>query len=133
MMMGRKCLDREGINITDEQRSYQVIPLILANEGVKELFEAAKPLPPSKKLRSELQKSVDADYYGYRDEDDGALIEYEESQEEVAMAKTMREAGGEPAEGWTPIGNVSEIPRQPEVEQYLVERRKRRLMERYGM
>lgn len=106
----------------------------ISNEtGVKELFEAAKPLPSSKKQRSELQKNVDADYYGYRDEDDGVLCEYEEAQEEVAMAQTIRAAGGDPDEGWAPIGDVSEIPRQPEVERYLVERRKRKLMERYGM
>lgn len=101
--------------------------------GVKELFEAAKPLPSTKKQRSELQKNVDADYYGYRDEDDGLLLEYEESQEEVAMGRTIRDPGGEPDEGWTPIGDVGEIPKQPEVEKYLVERRKRKLMERYGI
>lgn len=99
---------------------------------MKELLEAAQPLPSTKKQRSELRKNVDADYYGYRDEDDRLLLEYEETQEEIAMGNTMNDQTGEPEEGWVPIGDVSEIPRQAEVEKWLVDRRKRRLMERYG-
>lgn len=76
---------------------------------------------------------MDADYYGYRDEDDGLLLEYEERQEEIALGNTMQDGSGEPEQGWSAIGDVSQIPRQPEVEEWLVERRKRRLMERYGM
>jgi len=99
---------------------------------VKELLESAKPLPSTKKQRGELQRNVDADYYGYRDEDDGLLLEYEEAQEEIAMGHTIKDPSGELEEGWMAIGDVSEIPRQAEVEKWLVDRRKRRLMERYG-
>jgi len=101
--------------------------------GVKELLEAATPLPSTKKQKAELQRNVDADYYGYRDEDDGILLEYEEAQEEVAIGRTIQSEGGEPEAGWIPIGDTSDIPTQTELEQWLVERRKRRLMERYGM
>ena len=76
---------------------------------------------------------MDADYYGYRDEDDGLLLEYEEAQEEVAMGRTIQNPDGEPDERWSPIGDTSDIPKQTEVETWLVERRKRKLMERYGM
>lgn len=101
--------------------------------GVKELLEAAKPLPSTKKQKSELQRSVDADYYGYRDEEDGSLLEYEEAQEEIAMGHTIQDKSGEPEKGWIPLGDVNEIPRQAEVEKWLVDRRKRRLLERYGI
>jgi pre-mRNA-splicing factor ISY1 len=100
--------------------------------GVKELLEAAKPRVEAKKGRAELQRNVNADYYGYRDEEDGVLLQYEEVQEEIAMARTINDETGEPGEDWTPIGDVSEIPRQTEVADWLLERRKRRLMERYG-
>src|SRR4051794_7037006 len=33
------------------------------------------------KTRGELLRNVDADYYGYRDEEDGTLLEFEEEQE----------------------------------------------------
>jgi pre-mRNA-splicing factor ISY1 len=100
---------------------------------VKELLESAKPLPSTKKQRGELRRNVDADYYGYRDEEDGLLLEYEAAQEEIAMGHTIKDESGEPEMGWSAIGNVSEIPPQAEVETWLVDRRKRRLMERYGM
>lgn len=97
------------------------------------MLESAKPLPSTKKQRGELRKNVDADYYGYRDEDDGILLEYEEAQEEIAMGRTIQDKSGEPEEGWSAIGDVSGIPGQAEVEKWLVDRRKRRLMERYGV
>ena len=38
------------------------------------------PAPP-RKTRGELYKDVDADYYGYRDEDDGVLVPLEQEAE----------------------------------------------------
>ena len=38
------------------------------------------PAPP-RKTRGELYKDVDADYYGYRDEDDGVLVPLEQDVE----------------------------------------------------
>lgn len=44
--------------------------------GVRELFEQEPP-PPPRKTRAELMKDIDADYYGYRDDDDGILAPLE--------------------------------------------------------
>jgi hypothetical protein len=134
MMRDGRSLAIKDIGIMGGHGSYQVSTMgVGVNVGVKELFEAAQPLPSTKKQRSELRKNVDADYYGYRDEDDGNLLEYEERQEEIAMGRTIQLEGGEPEEPWTAIGDTNEIPNQTEVEQWLVERRKRKLMERYGV
>lgn len=38
------------------------------------------PAPP-RKTRAELMKLIDADYYGYRDEDDGVLVPLEMEHE----------------------------------------------------
>ena len=35
----------------------------------------------TRKTRGELAKNVDADYYGYRDEDDGVIVPLEEEEE----------------------------------------------------
>ena len=43
-------------------------------------FCTAAPAPP-RKTRGELYKDVDADYYGYRDEDDGVLVPLEQDVE----------------------------------------------------
>jgi len=37
---------------------------------------------PARKTRAELMKDIDADYYGYRDEDDGRLLPLEKEAEE---------------------------------------------------
>lgn len=48
------------------------------------------------------------------------------------MGSTIKLDDGEVEEGWIPIADVGGIPGQQEVEKWLVERRKRKLMERYG-
>lgn len=63
---------------------------------MRELFEQEPP-PPPRKTRAELMKDIDADYYGYRDDDDGILIPLETIAEErareeaVAMWKKKKE------------------------------------------
>lgn len=52
--------------------------------GVRELFEQ-EPMPVPKKSRAELMKDIDADYYGYRDDDDGILIPLEQEAEKEGM------------------------------------------------
>lgn len=37
--------------------------------------------PPPRKARAELMKEIDAEYYGYRDEDDGMLVPLEQEYE----------------------------------------------------
>ena len=47
---------------------------------MRELFEQEPPQPP-RKTRAELMKDIDADYYGYRDDDDGILTPLEQNEE----------------------------------------------------
>jgi len=54
------------------------------------LFQFLAPLP-SKKQRGELLKNIDADYYGYMDDDDGLLIPNEEKCEKEAIRKKIEQ------------------------------------------
>ena len=56
--------------------------------GVRELFDGHDDEEKRAKAatRGELQRRVDADYYGYRDEDDGVLVKVEKIAEEKARA-----------------------------------------------
>ena len=58
---------------TQIQRKYISVSIFIS-----ELFLA--PDAP-RKTRAELYKNIDADYYGYRDEDDGLLLKLEAEQE----------------------------------------------------
>lgn len=48
--------------------------------GIKELFEQAPPLI-EKTNKTDLYKNIDAEYYGYRDDEDGELVKLEKEQE----------------------------------------------------
>lgn len=52
--------------------------------GVRELFEQEPPSAP-RKTRGELMKDIDADYYGYKDDDDRILLPLEIARERESM------------------------------------------------
>ena len=101
--IGPRYLDREGREVPGNRgyryfgaarelpgKNYQgtnfgnVWNVLIYYTGVRELFEQ-EPMPVPKKSRGELMKDIDADYYGYRDDDDGILIPLEQEAEKEGM------------------------------------------------
>lgn len=80
--------DAEGREVPGN-RGYKYFGAAKDLPGVRELFEQEPP-PPPRKTRGELMRDVDADYYGYRDDDDGILIPLEEKAEKVAIAEAVK-------------------------------------------
>lgn len=66
--------------------------LLLAEKfpGVRELFKKAAP-EREKRTRFEMMKTIDADYYGYRDDDDGILVELERAEEPKKLQKNLEQ------------------------------------------
>jgi len=58
--------------------------------GVRELFERIIPDIP-KRARFDLYKCIDADYYGFRDDDDGLLEKIEKKQEKLSRIQAEKE------------------------------------------
>ncbi|CAB3366264.1 Hypothetical predicted protein [Cloeon dipterum] len=87
---GPRMLDHEGREVPGN-RGYKYFGAAKELPGVKELFEQEPP-PPTKKTRGELMREIDADYYGYRDDDDGILIPREQEVERKVIAAEI--------EGW---------------------------------
>lgn len=85
---GPKMFDAEGREVPGN-RGYKYFGAAKDLPGVRELFEREPP-PPPKKTRGELMKDVDADYYGYRDDDDGVLIPLEEKAEKLAQKAAIQ-------------------------------------------
>lgn len=86
---GPKMLDHEGKEVPGN-RGYKYFGAAKDLPGVRELF-AKEPPPPPRKTRAELMKDIDADYYGYRDDDDGILAPLETEEEKRAVATSVGE------------------------------------------
>lgn len=106
------------------------------------MFEAATTKPREDKpldKRGDLRKQVDASYYGYNlDEEDGTLLEYERSKEREAFENLLQSGDGEAPHGWEPLpgdkgdGEGWRLPTMEEVQEELVERRRRKLLDKLG-
>ena len=109
--------------------------------GVKEMFESSKPKAPDKPLesRADLRRQVDASYYGYNlDEEDGTLLEYEAEKEKEAFENLKAQGDGKSEPDWEPLpGDAGDgvgwrLPTSEEVQEELVDRRRRRLLDKLG-
>ncbi|KAK3536529.1 hypothetical protein QTP86_013848 [Hemibagrus guttatus] len=81
--IGPKMLDHEGKEVPGN-RGYKYFGAAKDLPGVRELFEK-EPVAPLRKTRGELMKDIDAEYYGYRDEDDGVLVPLEQEYKETRL------------------------------------------------
>ncbi|TKS65698.1 Pre-mRNA-splicing factor ISY1 -like protein [Collichthys lucidus] len=86
--VGPKMLDHEGKEVPGN-RGYKYFGAARDLPGVRELFEK-EPAPVLRKTRAELMKEVDAEYYGYRDEDDGVLLPLEAQYEKQAVLEAVQ-------------------------------------------
>lgn len=104
------------------------------------MFESSKPKAPDKPLegRADMRKNVDASYYGYNlDEEDGTLLAYEAEREKEAF-ENLQAKGEKGEEGWEPLpgdngdGVGWRLPGPEEVQEELVDRRRRTLLDKLG-
>ena len=154
-MRGARVYDDQGREIPGGGKGYRYFGRARDLPGVRELFEAAAAKAKAahggdgdagaKTLatRSDLRKQVDAAYYGYNlDEEDGELLRYEARKEKEAREIVARSAGDSAGDktppGWEPLpgdtggGQGWRLPTRDEVQEELVERRRRRLLDKLG-
>lgn len=77
---------------------------------------------------------MDADYYGYRDEEDGVLLHYEEEREKQLLEEVEEEStADEEKEKEIESYNATPfVPTRKQVEEYLVKRRKEQVCGKRG-
>ena len=144
-------LDEDGKEVPGGGKGYRYFGRARELPGVKELFErqqrpeddngAAK----GREKRSELRQRVDANYYGYNlDEEDGTLLAYEAAKEKEAWDKFMllgddlSEKQSKMQREWVELpGDAGDglrwrVPTLEEVNDELVERRRRKILEKLG-
>jgi len=84
-----RILDREGKEAPGN-RGYKYFGAAKDLPGVRELFDT-EVAATGKKTRAELMRDVDAQYYGFRDDDDGLLVPLEVVAEKEAIRKAVEE------------------------------------------
>lgn len=150
-MRGGRVLDEEGREVPGGGKGYRYFGRAKELPGVKELFERqARPedddgAAKNREKRSELRQRVDAGYYGYNlDEEDGTLLAYESVKEKEAWDEFMAlpdDLGMKPGKTprpWEELpGDAGDgipwlMPTLEEVNEELLERRKRKLLEQLG-
>lgn len=140
MRGGGRVVDEEGREIQGGGKGYRYFGRARELPGVKELFEAATTKPTSDKStesRADLRQKVDAAYYGYNlDEEDGSLLAYESTKEREAFDTFMAAKDDKEDPDWEPLpgdsgdGAVWILPTTEDVETELIERRKRKLLDK---
>ncbi|KAI7899263.1 Isy1-like splicing factor [Cokeromyces recurvatus] len=116
--------------------------------GVRELFEKAAADVTPAKAKIEINRDLDAEYYGYDDEQT-ILLEYEQALEKELIEKLHDAPDTTYVEEKGPKQDQNEeyhdkkeqesnaatdnnnVPSQKEIETYLVERRKQQLLDKY--
>jgi pre-mRNA-splicing factor ISY1 len=113
--------------------------------GVAELFIKEPPARP-KRTRAQITKGLDADYYGYRDDDDGVLVDLEEQAEqrmrEEARERWQATMQADPSMAAEPDVDIADpesagflahvpLPSEADIEKAILKRRKDELMAKY--
>jgi len=139
MRGGGMMYDEEGREIPGSGKGYRYFGRARELPGVKELFEPRPREDKPLETRADLRKNVDAAYYGYNlDEEDGTLLEYEATKEREAFENLLASGQGEAPPGWEPLpgdkgdGEGWRLPTLDEVQDELVERRRRKLLDKLG-
>jgi pre-mRNA-splicing factor ISY1 len=138
-MRSAKVYDDEGKEIQGGGKGYRYFGRARELPGVKEMFEAQKPEEKPLETRADLRKVVDASYFGYNlDEEDGTLLAYEAQKEREAFENLKRSDESEKDDGWEPLpgdagdGKGWQLPTLDDVQEELVERRRRKLLDKLG-
>ncbi|KAI9163977.1 Pre-mRNA-splicing factor ISY1 [Paramyrothecium foliicola] len=143
MRGGGKIYDEQGREIPGGGKGYRYFGRARELPGVKELFEQAASRGKGDQQDGEgetkrevIRRNVDAAYYGYApDEEDEELLAYEAEKERQAAAHMLKTGPKEPPAGWEPLpgdggdGQGWVLPTMEEVQEELIERRRRKLLE----
>lgn len=139
--------DDEGREIPGGGKGYRYFGRARELPGVKEMFEAAarRGKGPAEEQEGAgsgrggdiATRKVDANYFGYGlDEEDGTLLAYEKQKEKEALEHLRVQGDDDVEDGWEPLpGDAGDgvewrLPTLDEVQEEMVDRRRRRLLDK---
>lgn len=144
MRGGAAVTDDQGREVPGGGKGYRYFGRARELPGVKEMFEAAAVRAKEEKEgskggeRNEMRgKNVDASYYGWNRDEEGGLLAYEAGKEKEAREKLLAETEVEDPDWEELPGDAGdgvrwELPTVEDVQEELLERRRRRLLDKLG-
>ncbi|KAI9659292.1 MAG: NineTeen Complex (NTC) component [Bathelium mastoideum] len=146
-MRGGRLVDADGREVPGGGKGYRYFGRARELPGVKEMFEVTRSKAEDEEegrpmeKRADLRRAVDAAYYGYNlDEEDGELLAYEARVEKENYERLLAEAdllntgsdmGRKRDQEWEEIPDWR-VPTAEEVQEELLDREKRRLLDKIG-
>ncbi len=149
MRGGGAVVDGEGREVQGGGKGYRYFGRARELPGVKEMFERAA----KRQVRGDgeddekvgrgqemARKNVDAAYFGYgKDEEDKSVLKYETKKETEAEERLAAQGGSDDEDkDWEPLpgdagdGVMWRLPTMDEVQQELLDRRRRKLLDKIG-
>jgi len=150
--VGAKVTDTDGNEVataTGRGAGYKYFGAAKTLPGVKELFDKPKTMK-RRKTRAELNRGIDSDYFGLRDEEDGVLVrlegpaekrmraaleeDWERREAEIAAARRGVRGGKVEVEGSVPEGTFTAyvpLPDDKDIEARVVAKKKNELLSKY--
>lgn len=142
---GGRMYDEQGREIPGVgNKGYKYFGRARELPGVKEMFEAAAKnradarQEKSLDTREDLRKIVDAAYFGYApDEEDEELLAYEADKETAAFENLAKNGSKIVPPDWEPIpgdsgdGKAWVLPTVEEVQEELIDRRRKKLLDQF--
>eukprot|EP00977_Amphora_coffeiformis_P016812 scaffold5317_cov160-Amphora_coffeaeformis.AAC.20 len=116
------------------QRGYQYFGAAKDLPGVKELIAKEENKEQQKKSTRDVYKRISPDYYGWRDEEDGVLLELETiaTKKNDQLHKKRRRTEMNDGEAQLPPDYLN-VPSQAEISKALLEQRKKALFAKYNL
>lgn len=113
-----------------------------ATEGGYRYFGAAKDLPGVKEMlakqeqkavkKKDLWKSITPDYFGWRDEEDGVVVELEGEAVQVHLRETKKRPRATDLQEVV-VGDYLDVPTAKQVEQFLLEQKKKAMLAKFSI
>jgi hypothetical protein len=149
MRGGGTVLDAEGREVPGGGKGYRYFGRARELPGVKEMFERAAKRQvrggdedDEKRMAGQdmARKNVNAAYFGYgKDEEDGSLLKYERKKEKEAEERLAAHGQSEAEDkDWESLpgdagdGATWRLPTLDEVQEELVDRKRRKLLDKIG-
>lgn len=116
------------------QRGYQYFGAAKDLPGVRELLAKEENKEQQKRSAREIHKRISPDYYGWRDEEDGVLLELETiATKKNDQIHKKRRRTDDRDEDDDVLPDYLNVPSQSDVSKALLEQRKKSLLAKYNL